>query len=165
MNNDEFNKFYKENYKYVYNQLLFILKNEEIVEELINDIFLRIYRGNYNYNITKSLLKTICKNTAIDYIRKKKETKLSVDNEDTGLNNIITDNTNPLSDIIKDENIKILYKSINKLKEDYKVIMYLILQGYTYQQIAEKRKLKLGTVKKMVFQSKKYLKKYINYLN
>ena len=66
----------------------------------------------------------------------------------------------PLSKIIEKENLKIMYRSIKRLKEPYKTIMYMRLEGKKYEDIASELAINIGTLKAYISFAKRKLKKF-----
>lgn len=157
-----FDKLYELYYKDVYYTVYNIVKDTETANDLTSDIFIKIYQNLSMYREDISFrmwVKTIANNYCIDYLRKKKRTnEVSVDEYTMDIENS-TDET-PLSKIVDKENLRIMYDSIKKLKEPYKSIIYMRLEGKKYQYIAKELDINLGTLKAYINFSKRKLQKY-----
>jgi RNA polymerase sigma-70 factor (ECF subfamily) len=125
-----------------------ILDNEEQSQDVLQEVFLKIWDGSASYNREKSRLftwmLTIARNSAIDYIcssqGKKEKKNQSADSHVTvpGKKSI----GNKLYDTAG------LKKAVNELKEDYKQIIDLIyFEGYTQDEVSKKLNIPLSTVK------------------
>jgi len=124
-----------------------IVKNEEQAEDILQDVFLKIWNSSSSYDPKKSRLFTwmlnIARNTSIDYLRSKQgqfdKTALSVDKL-----NVVHENSDTHVHL---EHIG-LKKLVNELKNEQKEIIDLaFFEGYTQNEIADKLQIPLGTVK------------------
>ena len=111
-------------------------------------------------------LKTITVNTAIDYIRKNKNEKLNnyIDDED---NPIQLDGTedSPEDNLIMQQSINNVLECIPLLKKKYRDLIYLKLDGKTYEQIALELALPLNAVKTGLNKARKRLKVLFSNIN
>lgn len=125
-----------------------ILKKEEIAEEVLQDIFLRIWDKIENYDDSKGKLFTwminIARNLAIDKTRSKESNNSrKTDDIDYLVNRIDRqENTQLEVDAIG------LKEIMMKLSDDQQFIVnQLYLKGYTQSEVAEEFDIPLGTVK------------------
>ncbi len=140
-----FDIIYKETYSYVRFAIYSYVQNKYIVEDLIQDTYMKITKNisSYNYNSFSNWVYTIAKNTALDYARKKKEVVL----EDTSY---IPDNaTNPYLNYA-------LSHLDPKLRE---VFLMKVLLGHTSKKIASILELKPSQVNLMYYEARASLKK------
>ena len=111
-------ELYNQYYKLVYFCIVGIVNNPQDTEELVNDVFLRIWNNRLNLQEDKNIkyyLTTIAKNIAIDFLRKR---KLNVEYNDdyvmSYVNTSKSDNPtfneliNMLSDYLNEEEICII---------------------------------------------------------
>jgi RNA polymerase sigma factor (sigma-70 family) len=125
-----------------------ILKNDAIAEEVLQDIFLKIWDRFENYDPTKGKLFTwmvnIARNQAIDKTRSK---EISKEQKTGALENIVGDvsNKNYVEQGVDAIGVKDILKS---LPEDQKfVVEQLYLNGYSQSELADEFNIPLGTVK------------------
>ena len=125
-----------------------IVKNEDIAEEILQDIFLKIWDKIENYDAGKGKLFTwmlnIARNQAIDKTRSKEMSKgKKTDDIDNLVNRIDNQESGELAvDAIG------LKEVLERLPKDQKfVVEYLYLKGYTQSELAEEFDIPLGTVK------------------
>jgi len=125
-----------------------ILDNEEQAQDLLQEVFLKIWNNSSSYNPDKSRLFTwmlnISRNTAIDYIRSAQGKKEKKNQPADSYVNILSNdkNGNELYDTIG------LKKVVSTLKEEHKQIIDLIyFEGYTQDEVSKKLNMPLGTVK------------------
>ncbi len=132
----------------LYGVVFRILKKEEIAEEVLQDIFLKIWDKIESYDATKGKLFTwminIARNQAIDKARSKEASKgRKTDDIDYLVNKIdIQEHSQLPIDAIG------LKEVLLKLSEDQQFIVnQLYLKGYTQSEVAEEFNIPLGTVK------------------
>ena len=125
-----------------------LLKETEDAEDVLQDVFVKIWKNIESYNESKGRLYTwmlnIARNTAIDKLRSKgfnnSQKNLSSDNFV-----YLLDDSNKLTNRIDTIGIK---EFIGKLKPKcIKIIELLFYQGYTQQEASEELEIPLGTVK------------------
>lgn len=113
-------EIYKEYFNCIYKYLYNLCKDTALAEDLTQETFLKAVKGINKFNNECKIntwLYRIAKNVWIDYLKKKKIT-LSLDEQ------LIADNS--LENEIEDKNSKLnLYKSIHKLDETTKEVMFL----------------------------------------
>ena len=101
----------------------------------------------------------IAKNTSLDYL-KSAYTKMfkNSDGEDYTLESIKDKKNSPEDKIINLERQKRIIKAIESLKPKFKeVIIMTEIDGYSYEECAQKLKCPLGTIKSRIFNAKKEL--------
>lgn len=125
-----------------------IVRKEEVAEEVLQDIFLRIWDKIESYDDSKGKLFTwminIARNLAIDRARSKESNNSrKTDDIDYLVNKIdIQENAQLQVDAIG------LKEVLMKLSEDQQFIVnQLYLKGYTQSEVAEEFNIPLGTVK------------------
>lgn len=123
---------------------------EDIVQESFADIF--VYRDRYRDNFSfKTYLFTIIKNKSIDYIRKKHavpQDEIKTDGYES-----------PEQIVLDNEQRNYIRRMINRLKEDYRTVLYLLeYEDFSYEEIARIMGKNLGQVKILVFRARQKLK-------
>jgi RNA polymerase sigma-70 factor (ECF subfamily) len=123
-----------------------IIGNQETAQDVLQEVFVNIWRKIESYDPAKGRLFTwmmnIARNAAIDKIRSRSY-------QDSLKNHSIPENadsnfpaTGPQVDDVG------LRKVLNKLKEDHRVLVDLsYFQGYTHEEISRAMNIPLGTVK------------------
>jgi RNA polymerase sigma-70 factor (ECF subfamily) len=132
----------------LYGVILRIVQSKEYTEEIIQDVFVKIWNSIHQYDASKGRFYTwminIARNTAIDYL-KSKGFQNQLKNQ--SLPDFVYDSaelstTNDSSDYIGFANV------LESLETDKKELIDLAYyQGYTQNEISEKLKIPLGTVK------------------
>ncbi len=132
----------------LYGVVFRILKNEAIAEEVLQDVFLKVWEKIESYDSAKGKLFTwmmnIARNQAIDKTRSKESSKgRKTDDIDYLVNKIdIQEHSQLPIDAIG------LKEVLLKLSEDQQFIVnQLYLKGYTQSEVADEFNIPLGTVK------------------
>lgn len=136
MPNVDMEKIYNEYFKVVYKYLICLTHNPEVAEDLVQETFckaithIKEFRGDCKISVW---LCQIAKNLWLNDLKKNK--KISVEDIDlldlAGQENIEEDFSNK-------EEIKALYKKIEKLDDPIKKLVYLKLIGnLTFKEIGE----------------------------
>ncbi len=125
-----------------------VVKNEEQAEDILQEVFLKIWNGSSTYNADKSRLFTwmlnIARNSAIDYTRSKQGKH---DKKNKPIDEFIG-NGQKLSITTSHHEYIGLKKLVDELRSDQKEIIDLaFFEGYTHAEIADKLQIPLGTVK------------------
>lgn len=125
-----------------------IINNREEAEDLLQDVFVKIWKNMDSYNESKGRFYTwmlnIARNTAIDKLRSK--------NFNNSKKNLTTDNFVHLFDESNKATFKLdaigIQDFIKKLKPKcIALIDLLFFKGYTQQEASEALEIPLGTVK------------------
>jgi RNA polymerase sigma-70 factor (ECF subfamily) len=125
-----------------------IVHSEQIAEDLLQEVFVRIWKNINSYDSTKAKLVTwmanIARNLSIDKIRSK-EYKNSLQNHDIAdYVNIIKDSG---SGSFNPEHIGVK-EMLDKLEPEYRKLIDLVyFKGYTQADAAKELGIPLGTVK------------------
>ena len=130
----------------LYSVIFSILQNKELVDDVLQEVFIKIWRQIEQYNSEKGRLFTwlvnISRNASIDALRSKRY-HLQKQNRE------LTENVYSAAGSINIETDKIgLRKIVSRLKQDHKVLIELAyFQGYTQDEISKILEIPLGTVK------------------
>ncbi len=138
------------------------LITNETNEDLEQEVYLKVWKNSEKYKEQgsfKSWINTIAKNVSKDYLKsshfKNNQNTVSDDDEVIQLKD---KKHSPEERLIKNERQKQIMSAINALKPKFKeVIMLCEIDGYTYEQAAEKIKCPLGTVKSRLYKAKQEL--------
>jgi RNA polymerase sigma factor (sigma-70 family) len=122
--------------------------NEEAAKDLLQEVFIKIWKNIESYDPAKGRLYTwmlnIARNGAIDVLR---SAKYNNDKKISGIDNNVHMDSNALSTSIKTEHLG-LKKIVDGLKEEYRQIINLAyFKGYTQEEVAEELNIPIGTVK------------------
>jgi RNA polymerase sigma-70 factor (ECF subfamily) len=132
--------------------------NNEELDEIINDVFLKVFTNLHKYNIDlsfKSWLKTIVINTAIDYYRKNKKYAYNISIDEI---EVIDFHDDVIMKITSDE----ILAFIQQLPPSYRIVFTLyVIEGYTHREIAEMMGIQEGTSKSNLRDARKKLQQLI----
>lgn len=156
----DFKKVILENKHNIKNIIRLITKEEN--DDLEQEVYLKIWKNSDKYKeqgSIKSWIASITKNTSLDYLKSSyKKISDTATSDDLILTNIKDKKASPESNIIKQERQKRIVNAINHLKPKFKeVIMICEINGYSYEECAQKLKCPLGTVKSRIYNAKKEL--------
>ncbi len=158
----------------IYYMILKIIRNETDAEDLTIEAFSKAFKNIEFYTPTYAFstwLFKIASNNAIDFLRKKKTAKktVSIDKEyETSENkytpiSLVADAPDPEERLISSQTKKNLHKIIDKLPNDYSIIVNLrYIQEMSYSKISEELKIPLGTVKARIHRSRDLLSEVLN---
>lgn len=151
----------------VYFMLLKMVNNKDDADDLtieaFGKAFKRLSQYTPNYAFSTWLFK-IASNNCIDFIRRKKMVTFSIDrtfeNDEGGEMNmdLKASGLNPEENIIKKQKSKHMHEIVDKLKPRYRVLVEMrYFEELSYEEIAEKLELPLGTVKAQLFRAREFL--------
>lgn len=128
-----------------------IIPAEEIAQDILQDVFVKIWKSIDMYDNTKGRLYTwmlnIARNTSIDYSRSK-QFKSETKNQD--IDNSVYEVNKQKSSTFNTDTIG-LKEEVTKLKDDYRILIDLIyFKGFTQEETAKELNIPLGTVKTRV---------------
>ncbi|CAN5571615.1 sigma-70 family RNA polymerase sigma factor [soil metagenome] len=132
----------------IYGVILKIVSKEDQAEEVMQDVFMKIWNNLASYDATKGRLFTwminIARNSAIDKIRTKDFRQGSaIQNIDSAVYEV-----NSIHQHYTATDHIGLKETIGKLKDIYKEVLdYVYFKGYTHEETSEELKIPLGTVK------------------
>lgn len=164
---DAFKALMNKYQKPLYYHIIKMVKNNEQVEDIIQESFVKAFSNldSYNTNYAFSTwLYRITTNHTIDYLRKKKLQTTSINEpiraKDGEMQFQIVGNAETDRKIIRKERKKIVSEAIQNLPEKYReVIEMRHLEELSYQEISEQLDLPLGTVKAHIFRAREMLYK------
>lgn len=145
-NNKAFGYLYDHYSAALYGIINSIVTNREIANDVLQNVFVNIWRKIDSYDSEKGRLFTwmlnIARNASIDEIRSKGF-------RDSQKNQSIDDNVNVTGGAVIPVTEDVgLRKILSKLKEEWRVLIDLsYFQGFTHEEIAKVLNLPLGTVK------------------
>jgi RNA polymerase sigma-70 factor (family 1) len=146
-------------YKYLYS----ICRSEEISEEIVQEIFIRIWENRAklaDISSFKSYIFRCAKNALLNHIKKVRieSTYLHSIDPDFDKSDSKTDDR-----IIDNQNNEIAQKAINQLSKKRKEIFELrAKEGLTLDEISIKLSISKGVVKKQFYTSRSIIKEYLH---
>ena len=154
-------KYHNEIFKYIYN----ILGNYQTTEDLLQEIFLKVYKNLKKYDSSKASFRTwlyrVSSNHTMNYLNSKdykNRNGLSIYEEET-----IESNSDIEEDVVKEEKINQVKKIMDKLlKPKHKEIMYLhYFSGLSVKEIGETTEIPEKTIYKAIKTSLEKIKKEV----
>ena len=130
----------------LYSVILSIIPDRELSNDILQEVFVKIFRQIESYDSGKGRLFTwmlnIARNASIDALRSKNYQQSQQNRE-------LTENVYEKGGSTQTNTDKIgLRKIVNKLKEEYRVLVELsYFEGFTQDEISKMLNIPLGTVK------------------
>lgn len=155
-------------YKNFYSKMMAICAryayNTDEAKDILHDGFIKIFNklpGFKNEGSLEGWVRRIMVNNAIDHVRKRKETFISIDNENI-FENIRNDSDeeaeNEMFITIKAE---LLLKLIQKLTPAYRTVFNMyVIENYSHKEIAEILGINIGTSKSNLAKAKIKLREF-----
>jgi RNA polymerase sigma-70 factor (ECF subfamily) len=151
----------------VYFLLMKMVNNKDDAEDLTIEAFGKAFKNieQYTPNFAFSTwLFRIATNNCIDFIRKKRMVTLSLDKTFTSGDgeemtmDVRADVPDPEEHMIRKQKNVLMRSLVEKLKPRYRILIEMrYFQELSYEEIAEKLDLPLGTVKAQLFRSREFL--------
>ena len=134
----------------IYGVIVRIVKSKEVAEEVLQDVFVKIWKNADRYNKNKGRLFTwfanIARNAAIDSIRTaraKREAKT------TSTENFVNENIYGTSEMnLEDIGLKKIISSLDS--KHRQLIDMAYFQGYSHSELAKELNIPIGTVKSRI---------------
>ncbi len=134
---------------------------EDLLQETFVKVFINLNRSNREYTFGQWLY-TIARNTFIDYVRKRRD-DLSIDTLPKGY--AITpasDTPTPEESVINSQQRARIEHHLERMTPRYRVLIeYRFFREYSYEEIAAKLNLPLGTVKTQIHRAREQLCRFI----
>lgn len=146
----------------LYGAIFRIIRKEEIAEEVLQDVFLKIWDKIAHYDAAKGRLFTwmlnLARHQAIDKTRSK---EIGKENKTGGLENFVGGVGSGEFDEQRIEGIGV-QEILTNLPEDQRFIVdQLYFKGYTQSEVADEFNIPLGTVKTRLRMAMKHLRSII----
>lgn len=151
----------------IFFMLLKMTNNKDDAEDLTIEAFGKAFKNlaqyTPNYAFSTWLFK-IASNNCIDFMRKKRQHHLSIDQEfedspGSQISRSISDEElNPEEALINEQKIKFMRSIVEKMKPHYRILIELrYFEELSYEEIAEKLNIPMGTVKAKLFRARDLL--------
>lgn len=150
MKKDLFAQVYEHYNQQIYLYLYSLCKNRELAEDIMQETFLKAMLSlTGEHNNIKAWLYLVGRNLLIDHIRKAGRERPIEEADDP------PDDTDLLSDIIADEDKRLLYRAIQKLDAPKREAITLQYSGgFSQKEIAAIMKIKPGNVRVLIHRAK-----------
>lgn len=148
----------------VYRYILFLLRDENLAEDLTQDTFLKVYIHHNqfkNQSSVRTWILKIARNIAFDHLRRTQ--KIQLDFND--LIELISDSATPEHDVLRKERVHSLYQALGELKPDYREVIILrkihelsiretaLILDWTEDQVKAKQARALSKLKDVMLQT------------
>ncbi len=135
----------------LYGVITRVVVAEEIAQDVLQEVFIKIWKNIDSYDSSKGRLFTwmlnIARNASIDYARSRQS---KVESKIQDIENSVYEINSRTSTRINTDVIGVK-EEVAKLKEDYRVLIDMIyFGGYTQEETAKELNIPLGTVKTRV---------------
>jgi RNA polymerase sigma-70 factor (ECF subfamily) len=162
----EFERMYEDYFSKIYNYVFYRILHKENAEDLVSQIFLKVSQNIFQYDETKASFRTwiykITDNILIDFYRKNKK-MLSIDDEENGLENILSISFEEQYQKIIAPDRKELYRALCELTEMQRELIALkYFFGYNNREISQKVGMNESTVSTRILRGVSELKKILN---
>ena len=151
----------KKNKQNVKNIIRLITKEEE-TDDLEQEVYVKVWKNSDRYKEQGSItgwINTIAKNVSKDYLKSAYRKRQDVTTSDDNVLVLIKDKkSTPENRLLKTERQKQILQAIQELKPKFKeVIVMCEINGYTYEECAQRLKCPIGTIKSRIYNAKKEL--------
>lgn len=142
------------------------LITKETNEDLEQEVFVRVWKNQDKYTEKgnfKTWINTIAKNISKDYLKSAKHRyEESTANDSEIITSVKDTKATPDNALLSKIRQKRIIQAIDNLKPKFKeVIMLVDIEGYSYEQAAEKLKVPVGTIKSRIYNAKKELAQHL----
>jgi len=150
----------------IYYMLLKMVNSSIDAEDLTIEAFSKAFKNIEQYSpkfAFSTWLFKIATNNCIDFLRKKRCTTVSIDNEMSNINSgsdlsFKSKTLNPEEALMKEQKHIVIREIVQKLKPRYKRLVELrYFEELSYEEISKELDIPLGTVKAQLFRSKELL--------
>ncbi|MBB3837676.1 RNA polymerase sigma-70 factor (ECF subfamily) [Runella defluvii] len=152
-----FNYLYDNYSDALYGVILKVVRIEETAQDLLQEIFVKIWKNIAQYDSSKGRLFTwmlnIARNTSIDYLR---VNRLEIQDIDTAVYTVEQGQS-----IYEEINNNELKEVVSQLKPEQQTLIEMVYWGgYTHEEAAQRLDMPLGTVKTRVRSALRDLRKF-----
>lgn len=164
-NSQAFSFLIKKYEKLVFHMIQKLVTEEQNVEELAQDVFMKVYEKLPGFRFESKLstwIATIAYRHSINYLRKSKR-MVYQELEEASEDRFFIDESTPAQKVESADLGKYIQANIQKLPAHYRNILHLYhIEEMTYPEIVEITGLPIGTVKNYLFRARKLLKEQLS---
>lgn len=148
------------------NLIFKIIGDPNIVEDLTQEVFVRVFESLKEYKFISALYTWIYRitvNICIDEIRKRQRSRAYSLSDILSQNPKVEPSYSPVEkNIERSEMREMIEKAIEKLPSEYRTVIVLRdFEDLPYEEIAKILKIRIGTVKSRIFRARKLLAEYL----
>lgn len=137
------------------------VNNLTVAEEVTVETFVKLVLKRPHFSqqsAFKTWLYTIGRNTAIDHLRRSKNTVLPLDD----CLQVCDEETNLERSYIRQEDKRMLHQCMKKLKQEYRQVLWLAyLEGFTYPEISRILRKTTHNVETIAYRARRALKRIL----
>jgi RNA polymerase sigma-70 factor (family 1) len=158
-----FSSLYHQHSKTLYRKIVWMVNDEEVAKELLQDLFLKLWESREKIDLTKpfrSFLYTIAVNLVYDYFRKATKRK---ELESHILTLAVDYYTHVEEAMISKETLEMLNDVINQLPPQRKQIFVLCkVDGKSYDEVSEMLNISRSTIHDHIVKANRMIKDYLS---
>jgi|YelNatPaOPRAMG01_1025707.scaffolds.fasta_scaffold72034_1 RNA polymerase sigma-70 factor (ECF subfamily) len=168
-NQSALRELYDKYHRRVFNIAYRMLGNEQDAEELVPEVFLKVWRNSHSFKGKckfSTWLHQIACNLAVDRLRARR-TRKSMFLEDLPTPEVIPgfrseEYQSPENIYLRAEEVEQLHNAIQRLSDEERLLVTLYhLQGCSYEEIEEITGIKPSNIKSKLFRARQRLKRYL----
>ncbi len=165
MTRADFNNLVVRMSRKLYAQAYHILENQTGSEDIVQDVFTKLWKMNASldkYESVDALAVTMTKNLCLDQLRRQKFTERG---NESSFNMIRNEESSPLDTLVRNETLAIIGNIIENLPELYREVIRLKdIDGFSYEEIAQKTMMNINTLRVNLSRARKMVREeYIKY--
>ncbi len=150
----------------VANLIFKIIGDSSVVEDLTQEVFLRVIESLREYKFGSALYTWIYRitvNICIDEIRKRQRSRAYSLSDVLSQNPKVEPSYSPVEKTVEQRELReLIEKAISKLPVEYKTVIVLReFEDLPYEEIAKILKISVGTVKSRIFRARKLLAEHL----
>jgi RNA polymerase sigma-70 factor (ECF subfamily) len=143
-----FNRIYERYQEALHGVIFAIVKNEDVAQEILQDVFIKIWKNAESYDSNSGRFFTwilnIARNASVDYLRSKRHKNSLKNLSSDNFVDIIVSNNN----LDEETNTMFLREWVDKLEPMcIKIIDIIFFKGFTFKDGAEELDITSGTLK------------------
>ncbi|MEF2967197.1 sigma-70 family RNA polymerase sigma factor [Paenibacillus sp. M1] len=154
-------------YDFVYGTIFYLVKDHQAAEDIIQEAFIKVVTKKprfENEQVMKSWLKTVARNTTINYFRKNKKFRNHLDLERVFMD--IDSNAAYTPSVEQTVETKLMEEAItahlSRLKPEYRQLIEMRWKlGLSYKEIGERMNLCENIVRQRLFRTREGIKKML----
>ena len=164
-NEDAFATIYHQTYKYVYSRAKCMFKDEQEALDLVQEVYLVVYRNIGSLKSDESLyawLRTVTFQQGTKLLRKNRKELLLTEETQEFFEEVMDDTQETEKELFEQEDVKAIRECIDRLSDEQRtVILAYYYDNLKVGEIANELEISVGTAKSRLHLARKNLKLYI----
>ena len=148
--------------KLVYSVVYKMISDKEEVNDVSQEVFIRLYKSLHKYNPEYKMSTWIVKitsNLCLDTLRKKKQDTVTLDDAI----GVSSDIDTPEQTLIKNQRSQLINKAINELPEKYRILIILFHNnGMSYEEMTKVLNEPMSIIKNRLYRARLMLKEKLD---